>query len=319
MIFTITTVIIFTSFFIILTIFFHRHKKKQRFKEEEEIKEKSVDDLLDKYVDEEKKDLMKEKLSKISEIIAETEKHIESTVKKKVERIEEDRKVHEKEFEVIKRANVEYVSFTSGFRSAMPKTEEEKIQDIKDLKDAISMLESLESMATDISKQNIGVGVGMFYDKMSRKFKQIISENHLSDHNFIPSERLKHHAFLNIKNIKNSDILPILSIMKETKLLNDVIEINPTFYLIVFVDIAFELTNPEKVLLTFAYDEDKLTIQKLIELTEWKSSHADKVIESLKNKNIIIIKDDEIFVEGFGHPEERTKWNDTISIHLNKE
>ncbi len=319
MILTIISTSIFTSFFIILTIFFHLFKKRKRLILEEESKEKTVDELLDKYVNKEKKDIMKEKLLKISEIIAETEKHIESTVKKKVDRIEKDRKIHEKEFEVIKKANVEYVTFTSGFRSALPKTEEEKMQDISDLKDAMAMLESLDSMSIDISKKNIGVGVGMFYDKISRNFKNIINENHLNDNRFIPSERLKYHAFLNIKNIKNSDILPVLSIMRETKLLNDVIEINPTFYMIVFSDIELELTNPEKVLLTFAYDEDSLTIQKLIELTEWKSSHAEKVIESLKKKGIISIKEDEIFIEGFGHPEERRKWNETITIHLNKE
>jgi len=63
-------------------------------------KEKSIDKLLEKYVDDEKKDIMKEKLSKISQIIAETEKHIENAVKHKVKVAEEH---HVKEFDVIKK------------------------------------------------------------------------------------------------------------------------------------------------------------------------------------------------------------------------
>jgi hypothetical protein len=89
--------------------------------------------------------------------------------------------------------------------------------------------------------------------------------------------------------------------------------------MIVFSDTKLELTNAEKVLLTFAYDEESLTSNKLIELTEWKTSHAENIIQSLIKKKLISIKDDEIFVEGFGHPEERAKWNETITIQLNKE
>jgi len=284
-----------------------------------EEKEKSIDELLNKYVDEEKKDVMKEKLSIISQIIADTERHIEGVVKKKVQAAENRQKVQAREFDVIKKANAEYFIHTSSLKSAMPVTEEELKQDISDLKDAITMLEDLDHTIVDFSAKKIDVGLGMFYDKMSRKFKEIINEHRLNDYIFIPSERLKYHAFLNIKNIKNSDILQILNIMKETNLLHDIIEINSTFYLIIFKEKEIRFTNPEKVVLTFAYDKDILKPQGLIELTEWKEEYTKKVLEGLIEKNVIMIKDGVINVPSFGHYEERKKWNNIIQIQIQKE
>ncbi len=308
--------LIFTSFSLSLTSFLRKFSKKKQKEKDKKAKDQSVNELLDKYVEDEKKDLMKDKMSKISEIIAETERHIAKTVKQKVKVAEKQHKVQEKEFEVIKRANIEYVSFSAGLRSAMPTTEEEKKQDISDLQEAMSMLETLEEFTVDISNKKVDVGLGMFYDKMSRQFKKIITDNNLSEYPFIPSERLKYHAFLNIKNIKNSDILPILSIMKETSLLNDIIEINPTFHLIVFSESSFEFSTPEKVVLTFVFDEEHLTNEKLIELTEWKQPYAEKILNGLVGKNIIKIKDEKITVDSFGKLEEREKWRDIINQQL---
>jgi len=279
--------------------------------------EKSIDKLLEKYVDEEKKDIMKEKLSKISQIIAETEKHIENAVKHKVKVAEEH---HVKEFDVIKKANAEYFVHTSGLKSAMPATEEELKQDITDLKDAISMLEELDTSIIDFAPQKVDVGLGMFYDKMSRKFKDIITEQKLDqEFKFIPSEILKYHAFLNIKNIKNSDILQILNIMKETNLLSDVIEINSTFHLIIFTDKDIRFSNPEKVVLTFVYDKEILTPQRLIKLTKWKKEYAKKILGEMVEKGIITVKDEIIHVPCFRHYEERQKWNNVIQIQIQKE
>lgn len=284
-----------------------------------EEKEKSIDELLDKYVDEEKKDIMKEKLAIISQIIAETERHIEVAVKQKVKVAEERQKGQQREFDVIKKANAEYFVYTSGLRSAMPATEVELKQDISDLYDAISMLDDLDKSVEDFSSKKIDVGLGMFYDKMSRRFKDIINEQKLNEYKFIPSERIKYHAFLNIKNIKNSDIIQILNIMKETNMLSDIIEINSTFHLIIFTDKEMSFSNPEKVVLTFAYDEEFFTPRKLIELTEWKEDYAKRVLEGLVEKGIITTKDEIISVLSFGHFEERKKWNSIIQIQIQKE
>lgn len=316
--------VFFVSLFLILTLKYKSYLENVIHKREKEEKEKSLEELLERYVVEEKKDIMKDKLSKISAIIQETEKEIESAVKEKVKFVEDVKKTEIKakgkeELKAIEQANMEYSSFEMGFRSAMPETEEERIQDMAELKNAISMLESFDAEHYEVGPKKIDAGVGMFYDRMSRRFKKIIAEHKLDEHQFIPIQRLKYHVFQNVRNIKNSDILPILKIMQDTNLLKNIIEINPTFQLIVFTDKKIKFNMPEKVLLTFAYDEGTLTIKKLKEITEWKESYAKKILKGLENKEIITVLDENISVDGFGHEDERKTWNQTIEEQIQAE
>lgn len=309
-------------FYILLTYKYKTYLSKSLSKQEQEEKEKSLDQLLDKYVVKEKKDIMKEKLSKISQIISETEKEIEETVEVKVKAAEEQMatlKAQGKELEVIQQASQDLLTIESGFKSAMPTSEAERLQDMAELKDAISILESFDEESYKVSTQKADAGVGMFYDKMARKFMSIINEQKLNQYKFVPVQRIKYHAFLNIKNLKDADMLPILNVMKSTKLLNDILEINSTFQLITFTDEKYKFTNPEKVLLTFAYDEDFLTVNSLLELTEWKKDYATKVLKGLSSKDLISVLDETITVKGFGHAEERKKWNEIVSEQVKKE
>jgi len=107
--------------------------------------------------------------------------------------------------------------------------------------------------------------------------------------------------------------------MKDTKLLNEIIEINPAFYIILFSEEKLKLNLTEKVLLTFAYDEDFLTLEKLMEVTEWKKAYANRIINGLIKKGIISILDENITVEGFGHEKERKKWNEVIENQIQQE
>jgi len=268
----------------------------------------------------EKKVKKSDKLSQISEIIKKTEQDIELDVKKKIKRAERKYKAKGPELKMIKEADKEYTSYTSQLRSAMPETEEELKQDIEDLEDTISMLESLEEDSHKIDRKKIDSGVGLFYDRMSRKIQSILKETGLiEEYKFIPLQRLKYHIFLNIKNVKDSDILPIVSIMEDTNLLNDIIEINPTFYLISFMDERISFTSPEKVVLTFCYDEPTLTIEKLKELTEWKEDYALRILEKLKKKDVIKVENGEIKVKSFGTAKERKKWDDLVKEKIQEE
>ena len=273
-------------------------------------KEVPLDDLLDKYIVEDKKEIMKEKLEKISQIIAETEGHIVKTVKTKVKVAEAQLK--EKELEQIKKAGLDYETFSSDLTTAMPTTEAERLKDMNELKNTILMLESFDEESYKVEKKVIDAGLGIFYEKMSRRFTSIINKYNLNDNMIIPVQRVMYHAFLDIKNIKEKDILPILNIMKETKLLSDIIEINPTLHIIVFTDETLNISLPEKVILSFAYDEDFLIVQKLIELTEWSEEYTNNIIKRLIEKNIIQIIGDTIDIRGFGHKKERRKWNELI-------
>ncbi len=311
--------IILTVMFIVITLRYRSYLNKIYQKAEIEKKEKSLDQLLDKYVVEEKKDIMKDKLSKISKLIADTEKDIEKSVKSKVKVAKASIKAKGKELDVITKAEDDYLSFTATFKSAWPVTEEERHQDMEELQNVISMLEDLDEESYRVEPKKVDAGVGMFYERMSGRFIKIISEHNLDKNKFIPIQRLKYHILQDVKNIKNTDILPILKIMKDTKLLNDIIEINPQFHLIVFTEDPIKLNLKEKVLLTFAYDKDYLTFQKLLEVTEWKEDYAKKILNGLIKKGISTFLDENINVEGFGHVEERNKWNELIDSHITEE
>ena len=319
-IFLIALIILTSLIILILLLVFHYRDffSKIKITKKKKEKEKSLDEALEKYVTDESKGPMKQKLARISEIIAQTEAHIDDTVKKKVKVAKSQLKVKDSEETLIDKAKMEYTTFISDFKSAMPRTEEERVQDMKELKSAISILETIDEESYEAKPKEYDAGLGMFYDKMSRRFLAIINENNLNKFDFIPIHSIKYHAFLNIKNINDDDVLPILNIMKDTELLNNLIEINPTFQIIVFNDgEKLDLSLPEKVLLTFAYEEDMLTNQKLIELTEWKQDYATKIIEGLTEKGLIKIENEKIVVENFGSVEERRKWDKLI--HQKKE
>jgi len=306
---------IFSIFYILLTVRYKTYLDKIYFKKKIEKKEKH----LEKYISKEKKDVMKLKLEKISKIISETEKHIKEVVDEKVKVAEAQVKSQEKEEEIIEKAGIEYKFFTLDYSSAIPKSEEELVQDLTNLKEAFDKLESIEKETYGIEARKTNVGVGMFYEKISRRFNEIIDENNLSDFKIVPLQRLKHYAFLNIKNLKDDDFLPILNLMKETHLLNDLIEINPTFYVLIFKEENLQFSNPEKVVLSFAYDEDYLTIQKLLEITKWDDTYTTKILNQLEKKGAISVYDENVFVDGFGHEDERRIWNATVNEQIQKE
>ncbi len=261
---------------------------------------------------------MKVKLEKISKIILDTENHIEKTVKKKVKAARTQLKIKNKEVDEIKQAGVAYDSYSFGLRSAMPMTEAERLKDMNELKTAISMLESFDEDSY-IEKKVIDAGLGMFYDKMSQRFTKIINDNKFNAYTIIPAQRLMYHVFLNVKNITEQDILPILNVMKDTKLLNDIVEINSTFFIVIFTDEKLNFTLPEKVILSFAYDKDLLSIQNLMELTDWKIDYAKRIIEGLEAKINISITDNNLEIEGFSNSEGRRKWDEIIQEKIQEQ
>jgi len=302
-------------FYVVLTL---RYKKFLDKKEVlAELRKKEIH--IEKFISEEKKDDVKKKLAKISQIILKTEKQVEITVKKKIKVAEEQFKLKDKEVQVIEKAGKEYRVFTAGYKSAMPKSEEQLKQDVENLEGAIEKLESFDLSLDNINAKKANVGVGMFYEKMSRKFNSIIKDYELDKLKIIPIQQFKYHAFTNIKSIKNDDFLPVLNLMQKTQLLSDIIEINPTFHIIVFTAEKIELSNPEKVVLSFAYEDEDLTIQRLLDITSWDYTYANKIIEKLKKKEIIHIEEDHIVIEEFSEFEERKKWNKKIEEHADRE
>jgi len=251
-----------------------------------------------------------EKYKEISKIVEDTEKEMERSIQKKVKLVKNQFKKAERE--LIEKGTMQYSMFSSNLSSAMPESEEELTQDMEDLKDTISLLESMDEAAIKGSKKEVGIGLGMFYDKMSTRIKKIIEEKTLDKFDFIPLPRLKYYAFQEIKNIKDEDFLPIIQVMRETKLLGDIIEINPTFHILLFKEKKLDLTKTEKVVITFAYEEDNLTRNKLLELTEWNSDYAEKILHGLAEKGVLDFNGS-IKIKSFNPPEERKKWKELIN------
>lgn len=260
----------------------------------------------------ESKDSMKDKLLKISQIIAETEKYIEDDVSQKMKLVES--RSESFETELIEKGGKEYRLTTAGLISALPKSKEELVNDLTNLAETIEKLEILDEEFE--KEKKVDVGRGIFLEKMSRRFMKIIKENKLDDKDLIPIQQLKFHIFSSIKNLRDDDIFPIFNLMKETNLIQDVVEINPLFYFIIIKNLKFEFSNPEKVVLSFAYDHQDLTIEKLLELAQWDYQYAKKVITGLKNKGILEVVNDQIIINSFNDEAEKKAWNDSINAQI---
>jgi len=307
------------TFFLLLTFFYYQQIQKMQLTEELEKKEKSLETILERYALKEKKNVMMEKLAQISQIIAETESEIAIKTSQRTKLAEESFKEKSSEVEIIQQADVKYRTFSQDLMSAMPISEEERQRDLTDLKNAIEILESLDETKYLKDQKTVDVAKGLFFDKMSQKINSIINELNLRDYKIIPDERLVFHSLKSIPQLKNEDFEPLLNIMKETGFFNDFIEINPKLSLIIFQKEKLIFNQSEKVLLAFAYAEDYLTPQKLMELTEWNNAFAMKVINSLKEKGLLTIFDENIKIDGFGNVDERKKWNEFIENQIKEE
>ena len=300
-------------FYIIFTLGYKNHIEKRNERLRIEQKEKHVE----KYVIKESRNIMTEKLLKISKIIDETKKYVEDTVKEKIKIIEGQVKSQDYEIEMIEKGGKEYRISMSGLLSAMPKTKEALVIDMENLKETIAKLEALDTDLLDDSSRKVDIGTGMYYEKMSRRFIKIIQEYELDSLEFIPIQNLKYHLFKDIINLKNSDILQILNLMKDTHLIRDIIEINSTLQLIIIKKVDLEFTNPEKVIITFVYDEiNELTVQELLKLTQWDYIYAKKILDGLRDKGILGVTGDSIKIESF---KEKAKWNELIENQIKKE
>ncbi|TFG17065.1 MAG: hypothetical protein EU531_04360 [Promethearchaeota archaeon] len=310
----ITISILLLLFYIGLTYWYRSYLDKIEIAKQQE----KMEEHIDKYIPEEKRDEMREKLDQISSIIRETEKSLEKEIQKKVKAAKSQVSAEIDESIIIEQAEKEYLIHSADFGSAMPKTEKELKTDIKNLEESIEILESLDEEAYLSEPKKADVGTGMFYEKVTRKLQSIIEEQQLSEFKIIPIQRLKYYALDQIKYITDKDFLPILKLMKETELIRDLVEINPKLHIIVFADDQYEFSNPEKVILTFAYEKENLSLEDLLEITEWDFTYASQVLNELFSKELAVITDDIIVIEGFGSSEERSNWN-TVIAHSNEQ
>jgi hypothetical protein len=302
--------IVLAMFFIIFVIVYYARLNRAL---KEEIKQIEIKDS-EKVVSEESKGELKDKLAQISEIIAETEQFIDQTVKKKMSILESQLDSSEVETEMIEKGGKEYRMLTVGLKSATPKTPEELENDMKTLQIALDKLEFLGEL-----KSKRDVGTGIYYDKMSRKFIEIIKKYNLDTLTAIPLPRFKYHVFSELKSIKDSDVILILKVMKETNLIRDLVEINPSLYFIIIKNVLLDFSMPEKVVLSYLYEEKDRSIENLLKFTEWDYTYAKKVINRLVDKRIVVVDKDDIIAPMYGNIEDMKNWDNIINLKIREE
>ncbi|MFX0009711.1 MAG: hypothetical protein ACFE9R_05300 [Candidatus Hermodarchaeota archaeon] len=274
---------------------------------------------ISKYVSKEKKELMKQKLDEVSQIIMEAEQEIERTVSRKLKSVKAQMEESLEEENVIEEAGKDYNVYIAGLKSAIPSSEKELIQDRENLEEAVKKLESYDESYYEAETEEVTVGSGIFYEKMCRKFNTIIREHNLDEFPMIPIQRLKFYAYSEIKGLKEDDFLPIVRLMEVSRFITGLIEVDSNFYILVFLEELPQFSNAEKVVLSLSYNEDNLTIQQLLELTGWDYIYANKILDKLKKKELVVLEKENIIVKGFETPQERKEWNAIIDNYISKE
>ena len=314
----ITALIISVLLLIFYVLFMITYRAQILKRDLQKSQEKQISHIT-KYVSKEKKEIMKQKLEKVSQIIMETEQEIERTVNRKLKSAKAQMEESLEEENVIEEAGKDYNVYIAGLKSAMPSSEKELIQDKENLEEAVKKLESYDESYYEAKNEEVTVGSGIFYEKMCRKFNTIIREHNLDEFPIIPIQRLKFYAYNEIKGLKEDDFLPIVKLMEVSRFITGLIEIDSNFYILVFLEDLTEFSNAEKVVLSLSYNENNLTIQQLLELTGWDYIYANKILDKLKKKEIVILEKENIIVKGFETPQERKEWNAVMDTYISKE
>ncbi|MHA1729537.1 MAG: hypothetical protein ACTSWY_12500 [Promethearchaeota archaeon] len=199
-----------------------------------------------------------------------------------------------------------FSTFNIDLKSAMPKNRKELKKDMTDLMETVKKLEGFDKeQYIKEDKTGPNVGTTMFLDRISSRLLKIMKKEKLDKEPILIFDKLVYIALKNINNISRSDIMDCLEYMKEAEYVQDYIEINPQLTIISQMKKEIKFSNPEKVVLVFAQDENKLTFKKLMENSKWSKSYAKKVVNGLVKNGIAEIFDDVIKIRGFETEEEK--------------
>ena len=108
-------------FYVVLTFWYRSYL----FRIEMTKRQQKIETQIVKYIPEEKRDEMRDKLDQISNIIRETEKTLEKEIQKKVKAAKNQTSTEIDESLIIEQAQKDYLIHSADFSPAMPKTEKE--------------------------------------------------------------------------------------------------------------------------------------------------------------------------------------------------
>lgn len=280
---------------------------KQELQFQEESKFTGIEKILNRFFENDKAFKEKENFKQIELLKKQIESDIQKETVKRVAKTEEVLKYTDFEEQTIEQAGKLYSSFSIDFKSAMPRNEKERDKDMNDLMDAVKILEGFDQDHYKKSETETSddMGKGMFIDRIVTKLGKIIKKEQLNKQDYLIFDKIVYLGLKNISNITRKDLFDSVRYLKDVGYIKDFIEINPQLLIITQTDEKIKFTNPEKVVLAFAQDEEILTLPRLIEKAKWSEDYAKKIIKGLQNKKFAEFIDDVITIKGFETREEK--------------
>ncbi|MEX2757703.1 MAG: hypothetical protein Q6365_020180, partial [Candidatus Sigynarchaeota archaeon] len=181
--------------------------------------------------------------------------------------------------------------------SAEPVSEEQRKSDMEEL---LKVANKLKEMETETPIQDVeefygNVGYGLWMDTISQSLRKITTDPNIRKHGVLQIEKLM--SFLP-RAFDPKDIRNALQLMKKSKEIVDLVELNPKTVVIAFTPESTELKTAEKVLLAAIASEDEMTKQKVKMLFNWEEDFLNEVCAHLTALNILQIKGDKLIAEG---------------------
>nr|MDO8114790.1 hypothetical protein [Candidatus Sigynarchaeota archaeon] len=287
------TMIIFgySAAFIIGYVYYYQKKYGQK----QHSRRVTIKELLENVSDDKKSQFI-EKQQKTMALITETKKKIseqapaaipEAVAKKFLDMGKTQ------EMELIK----EGAKLLKQYGSAEPVSEAQRKSDMEELLKAATKLEELEKETPieDVDERFSNVGYGLWMDTITQGIRKITSDTNIRKYGLLQIEKLM--SFLP-RAFDPKDIRNALQLMKKSKEVIDLFELNPKTIAVAFTAECRELKIAEKVLLAAIASEDEMTRQKAKMLFGWEDDFLNEIIGHLQALNILQIKGDKLVAEG---------------------
>ncbi|MHA1715216.1 MAG: hypothetical protein ACTSXP_06205, partial [Promethearchaeota archaeon] len=254
------------------------------------------------------------KQQRTQELIAETKKRISESLssvpKQFTQRYLAMDKGHEQE--LIK----EGAKLLQMYGSAEPVSEEQRQKDMADLLSAVAEFDRMEkeTPVEDIDQRFRDIGYGLWIDTITREIRKIINDTNIKKYGILQIEKLI--SFLprqfDLKDIRNA-----LELLKNTKEVLDIIELNPKISVIAFRNEILKLTVAEKTLLSLIASEYKTSKKKIKDIFGWDDEFLSQNLAHLQSLNIIQVRGNEITAEGLMQVKDRERMK--IQDHISKQ
>ena len=253
----------------------------------------SLKSLLTKVSEESKPEFI-QKQQKTMELISETKKKISEKLSVSENMAKKYLSLDQKQQdEMIKQGK----KLLKAYGSAEPVSEEQRKTDMAELMRAVAELDEMEK-ETPLEDVELGLkdlGYGMWLDTVSQEIRKIIQDQDIRKHGILQVDKLL--SFLPEK-FNQKDVRSALQLLKKTKEIIDILELNPKTFVIAFTSEACELKMHEKVLLAALADEEEMTRQKVKLLFNWEDDFLNDAIARLQVLNILKVRNNQLIAQG---------------------